>query len=216
MPPADSAADHPKGPADIHVLRRLRPPVRRFPASYPLLASAISETLARATQTHSVRANCSAQRHYIITTLLPGLAARLPPILPRIPMVGYQLDDRRLPFTWRGKPRAFGGYCVMMSSIAGAQPKLCRSAGGNPSNRSLRSKGRHSDGNATAPRIPPPFWSYFSVATSLQRIRVCAAVQVSSILRIPPRNSRNLMEASFATRTRRAPDLHTGTARILV
>ena len=39
----------------------------------------------------------------------------------------------------------------------------------------------------------------------MQRIRVCAAVQVSPILRIPPRNSRNLMEASFTTRTRRAP-----------
>ncbi len=39
----------------------------------------------------------------------------------------------------------------------------------------------------------------------MHRMRVCAAVQVSSILRIPPRNSRNLMEASFTTRTRRAP-----------
>ena len=38
----------------------------------------------------------------------------------------------------------------MMPSIAGEQPQLCRSAGGNSSNRSLRSKGRHSDGNATA------------------------------------------------------------------
>ena len=116
----------------------------------PLAASAISETLACATQTHSVRANCSAQRHYIITALLRGFAARLPPILPRIPTFGCQLDDRRLPFTWRGKPRVFGGYCVMMSSQV-SKPHLCRSAGGNPSNRSLRSKGRHSDGNATAP-----------------------------------------------------------------
>ena len=39
----------------------------------------------------------------------------------------------------------------------------------------------------------------------MQRIRVCAAVQVAPILRIPPRNSLNLMEASFTTRTRRAP-----------
>ena len=51
----------------------------------------------------------------------------------------------------------------------------------------------------------PPFWSYSSVTMSLQWIRVCAAVQVSPILRIPPPNSRNLMEASFTTRTRRAP-----------
>jgi hypothetical protein len=34
---------------------------------------------------------------------------------------------------------------------AGEQPKLCRSAAGNPSSRSLRINGRHSDGNATAP-----------------------------------------------------------------
>jgi hypothetical protein len=31
---ADSAADRPQGPADMHVLRRLRTPLRRFPASY--------------------------------------------------------------------------------------------------------------------------------------------------------------------------------------
>ena len=39
----------------------------------------------------------------------------------------------------------------------------------------------------------------------MQRMRVCAAVQVAPNLRIPPRNSRNLMEASFTARTRRAP-----------
>ena len=39
----------------------------------------------------------------------------------------------------------------------------------------------------------------------MQRIRVCAAVQVSPILRIPPRHYRNLMEPGFTARTRRAP-----------
>ena len=38
-----------------------------------------------------------------------------------------------------------------MPSIAGEQPQLCRSTAGDPSSRSLRSQGRHSDGNATAP-----------------------------------------------------------------
>ena len=121
-----------------------------------------------------MRANCSAQRHYIITALLPCFAARLPPILPRIPTFGCQLGDRRLPFMWRGKPRVFGGYCVMTSSIAGEQPKLCRSAGGDPSNRSLRSKGRHSDGNATAPpdsaAVPVVFRDLHVFAT---RVRLC-------------------------------------------
>ncbi len=40
---------------------------------------------------------------------------------------------------------------MLIPSIAGEQPKLCRSAHGKPSSRSLRSQGRHSDGNATAP-----------------------------------------------------------------
>ncbi len=54
-------------------------------------------------------------------------------------------------------------------------------------------------------RIPPSLRSYSLAAMYLQPLRVCAAVQVSPILRTPPRNSRNLMEASFTTRTRRAP-----------
>ena len=124
-----------------------------------------------------MRANCSAQRHYIITALLPGFAARLPPISPRIPMFGCQPGDRRLPFTWRGKPRVFGGYCGLMPSIAGEQLHLCRSAGGDPSNRSLRSKGRHSDGNATAPpdsaAVPVVFLSCYVFATDT-RLCGCA------------------------------------------
>ena len=40
---------------------------------------------------------------------------------------------------------------MLTPSIAGEQPQLCRSTAGNPSSRSLRSQGRHSDGNATAP-----------------------------------------------------------------
>ena len=43
---------------------------------------------------------------------------------------------------------------MLMPSIAGEQPKLCRSAPGDPSNRSLRSHGRHSDGSASPPPIP--------------------------------------------------------------
>ena len=153
MPPGRFRGRPSQRPAHIHVLRRLRSRIERFPASYTRWQHPPSprRQCVRGTQTHSVRANCSAQRQSIITALLPGFAARLPPILPRIPTFGCQLGDRRLPFTWRGKPRVFGGYCAMMPSIAGEQLHLCRSAGGNSSNRSLRSKGRHSDGNATAP-----------------------------------------------------------------
>ena len=65
----------------------------------------------------------------------------------------------------------------MMPSIAGEQPQLCRSAGGNSSNRSLRSKGRHSDGNATAPpdsaAVPVVFLSCYVFATDT-RLCGCA------------------------------------------
>ncbi len=57
----------------------------------------------------------------------------------------------------------FGGYCMLMPSIAGEQPKPCRSAGGNPSSRLLRSQGRHSDGNATAPPDSAAFPVVFRV-----------------------------------------------------
>ena len=88
-----------------------------------------------------------------------------------------------MPFTWRGKPRVFGGYCAMMPSIAGEQPKLCRSAGGNPSSRSLRSNGRHSDGNATAPpdsaAVPVVFLSCYVFATDT-RLCGCAGCSYPS------------------------------------
>ena len=107
-----------------------------------------------------------------------------------------------MPFTWRGKPRVFGGYCVMMPSIAGEQPQLRRSAGGNPSNRSLRSKGRHSDGNATAPpdsaAVPVVFRDRHVFAA---RVRLCGCAGRSY-----PSHSTSqlheLMGASPATRTR--------------
>ena len=45
----------------------------------------------------------------------------------------------RLPLMCSENRACFGGYCMLMPSIAGEQPKLCRSAAGNPRNRSLRS-----------------------------------------------------------------------------
>jgi hypothetical protein len=62
----------------------------------------------------------------------------------------------------------------MISSIAGEQPQLCRSAGGNPSNRSLRSKGRHSDGNATAPPdVAPVLVVFLSCYAFAMDTRLC-------------------------------------------
>ena len=110
--------------------------------------------------------------------------------------------SRRLPLM-RSENRAyFGGYRGLGPLIAGEQPKLCRSAAGNPSSRSLRSNGRRSDGSATAPPHSAPFRSHFRATMRLQRIRVCAAVQVAPILRIPPRKPCDLSGASLTTRTR--------------
>ena len=184
---------------------------------HPLAASAISETLARATQAHSVRANCSAQRRYIITALLPGFAARLPPIFPQIPMFGCQLDDRRLPFTRRGKPRVFGGYCAMMPSIAGEQLHLCRSAGGSPSNRSLRGNGRHSDGKRDgaagfrrrAGRIP----ELLHLCNGYASVWLCRSLLTFAFHLATP----SISWKRASRRERDAPlQLHAGTGRVLV
>ena len=110
---------------------------------------------------------------------------------------------RRLPLM-RSEIRAyFGGYRGLGPSIAGEQPKLCRSAAGNPSSRSLRSNGRHSDGNATAPPDSAPFRSYSCDDMRRECMCVCAAVQVAPILRIPPRKPCDLTGASPTPRTRR-------------
>jgi hypothetical protein len=182
------------------VLRCLRPPVRRFPASYtrcrhPSFPRRWREPPRR------IRSVQTAQPSVKISALLPGFAARLPPGLPRIPTFGCQLDDRRLPFTCRGKPRVFGGYCVMTSSIAGEQPKLCRSAGGDRSNRLLRSNGRHSDGNATAPpdsaAVPVVFLSCYVFAT---HARLCGCAGLSypshSTSQLPQSHGSELHEAN--------------------
>jgi hypothetical protein len=111
--------------------------------------------------------------------------------------------SRRLPLMWPENRAYFGGYRGLVPSIAGERPNFCRSAAGNPSSRSLRSNGRHSDGNATAPPDSALFRSYFRATMRSQRIHVCASVQVAPILRIPPRKPCDLSGASLTTRTRR-------------
>jgi hypothetical protein len=111
--------------------------------------------------------------------------------------------SRRLSLMRPENRASFGGYRGLRPLIAGEQPKLCRSAAGNPSSRSLRSNGHHSDGNATAPPDSAPFRSFFRATMRSQRIRVCAAMQVAPFLRIPPRKPCDLSGASPTTRTRR-------------
>ena len=91
---------------------------------------------------------------------------------------------------------------MLMPSIAGEQPQLCRSTAGDPSSRSLRSQGRHSDGNATAPpdsaAVPVVFRDRHVFAT---RVRLCGCAGRS----YPSQSTSHLHElmgASLTTRTR--------------
>ena len=111
--------------------------------------------------------------------------------------------SRRLPLMRSENRACFGGFRTLRPLIAGEQPKLCRSAAGNPSSRSLRSNGRHSDGGATAPPDSAPFRSYSCDGMRCECMGVCASVQAAPILRIPPRKPGDLSGASLTTRTRR-------------
>jgi hypothetical protein len=61
--------------------------------------------------------------------------------------------------TRAGKP-PYRRYCVMIPSIAGQQPKLFRSSGGNLSNRRCEAMDVIPTGTRQRRRIPPPFWWY--------------------------------------------------------
>ena len=118
------------------------------------------------------------------------------------PNLVAKVDDRRLLLIRSENRACCGGYRLLVPSIAGEQPQLCRSTAGNPSSRSLRSQGRHSDGNATAPpdsaAVPVVFPGCYVFATHSLR-RGCAG-------RSYPSHSTSqlheLMGASLTTRTR--------------
>ena len=90
------------------------------------------------------------------------------------PNLVARVDDRRLPLMCSETRACFGGYCMLMPSIAGEQPKLCRSAHGDPSNRLLRSNGRHSDGSASPPPDSAPLRSYSCDGMRRECMCVCA------------------------------------------
>ena len=110
------------------------------------------------------------------------------------------VDDRRLSSETRAY---FGGFSVLIPLIAGEQPKLCRPAGGNPSNWWLRSQGRHCDGNATAPpdpaAVPVVFRDRHVLAT---RVRLCGCAG-RSYLSQSTSQLHEIMGARRTTRTRR-------------
>ena len=184
------------------MLRRLRPPVTRFPASYT-----------RCRQPSFPRRQCEPPRPIrCVQTARTSVTISSQPFCPVSPpgCLRARLGSLRSVASWMigacrsrcvGKPRVSDGYCVMTSSIAGEQPKLCRSAGGDPSNRLLRSKGRHSDGNATAPpdsaAVPVVFLSCYVLAT---HTRLCGCAGLSypshSTSQLPQSHGSELHEAN--------------------
>jgi hypothetical protein len=169
------------------------------------VAPSLSDTLADcATQTHSVRANCSSRRHYIIKALLPGFAAWLPPSSPRIPCL-VQLDDRRLPFTWRGQPRVFGGCCAMMPLkrrwAAEALPIRWRQSEESAAAKQRTPFRREPDSAAH----PPPFWSYSGIGMVFAtRVRLCGCASRS----YPSHSTSQLHEIMGARHTTRTRQVH--------
>ena len=94
---------------------------------------------------------------------------------------------------------------MLVPSIAGEQPQLCRSTAGNPSSRSLRSQGRHSDGNATAPpdsaAVPVVFRDRHVFAA---RVRLCGCAGRS----YPSHSTSQLHELMGASPTTRTRQVH--------
>ena len=201
--PADSDVEPAGGPARLYILRLCEQARPRFttPSSaggtrFPQVAGAARPARLVAKK----RSTAAALAIRIVWARFPFVrklsATSSPNLVARV-------DDRRLPLMCSETRACFGGYCMLMPSIAGEQPKLCRSAHGDPANRSLRSNGRHSDGSASPPPDSAPFRSYSCDGMRRECMCVCASVQVAPILRIPPRKPCDLSGASPTPRTRR-------------
>ena len=201
--PADSDLEPAGGPVELYVLRlptQARPrgisPSPSAGTRFPQVAGMDrpARLSAQKLQASAAWTLCIVFAHFPLVrapsaTSSPNLVARW--------------VSRRLPLMRSENRACVGGYRGLGPLIAGEQPKLCRSAAGNPSSRSLRSNGRHSDGNATAPPDSAPFRSYSCDGMRRECMCICASVQVAPILRIPPRKPGDLSGASLTTRTRR-------------
>jgi hypothetical protein len=144
------------------------------PPLAPLAAPGIRWWLARPAPPDPLCTNCAPRWRSPTRIVCARFSLFCAPSRLKIPTFGRRADDRRLPLMSSKNRACFGGYCMLMPMIAGEQPKPCRSAGGNPSSRSVRSNGRHSDGNATAPpdsaAVPVVFRDRHVFAT---RVRLC-------------------------------------------
>jgi hypothetical protein len=156
---ADSGSDPACGMAQLYVLR---PPAQARPRGISPSPSAGTRFLQLAGATRPARLPAQKPQASASWTICIG-STPFPlvraPSATSAPNLVARWVSRRLPLIWPENRACFGGYRGLGPLIAGEQPKLCRSAAGNPSSRSLRSNGRRSDGNATAPPDSAPFRS---------------------------------------------------------
>ena len=166
------------GPAGMYMLRRLRALAAQYLSRctswrHPPFPRRRCEPPSRIPCVQTARPCVTTTSHHRCSVSPPGcLRTRL-----ETPTSGWQVDARRMPLMWSESRECFGGYYTLIPSIAGEQPQLCRSAHGDPSNRSLRSRGRHSDGNTTAPpdsAVAPVVFPGCYVLSTLTRLRSCA------------------------------------------
>jgi hypothetical protein len=201
--PADYDVEPAGGPVELYVLRLCAQAWPRFTITSSTDGTRFPQVAGAARPARLV----AGKRRAAAALIIRIVWARFPFVrklsATSSPSLVARVDDRRLPLMWSENRACFGGYCMLMPSIAGEQPKLCRSAPGAPSNRSLRSHGRHSDGSASPPPDSAPFRSYSCDGMRRECMYVCAAVQVAPILRIPPRKPGDLSGASPTPRTSR-------------
>jgi hypothetical protein len=201
--PADSDVGPAGGPVELYVLRLPTQARPRGISPSPSAGTRFPQVAGMDRPARLSAQKLQASAAWTICIVFAHFSLVRAPSATSSPNLVARWVSRRLPLM-RSENRAyFGGFCTLRPLIAGEQHKLCRSAAGNPSSRSLRSNGRHSDGSASPPPDSAPFWSYSCDGMRCECMCVCAAVQVAPILRIPPRKPCDLSGASLTTRTRR-------------
>ena len=175
------AVDRPHGPAGIHMVRRLRALAAQYLSRctswrHPPFPRRRCEPPSRIPCVQTARTCVTISSHHRCSVSPPGcLRTRL-----EIPTSGWQVDARRLPLMWVENRACFGGYCMLISSIAGEQPQLCRSTAGDPSSRSLRSQEtpsrRERDGAPGFRRISGRIPGLLCIYNAFASVRLCRSL----------------------------------------
>ena len=157
--PADSDVKPAGGPVELYVLRLCAQARPRVTAPSPSAGTRFPQVAGMDRPARLSAQKLQASAAWTLCIVFAHFSLVRAPSATSSPDLVARWVSRRLPLMWSKNRAYFGGFRTLRPLIAGEQPKLCRSAAGNPSSRSLRSNGRHSDGNATAPPDSAPFRS---------------------------------------------------------